>query len=81
MAREWEGGQDDHHGTTPTSHYSQMILRNSTNDEKLADKFDLISKPKLESAANKTTSWFDASQEASKEEYKLKQKEPEAIVK
>ena len=56
-------------------------LRNSINDEKLADKFDPADKSKLESAVNDTISWLDASQEASKEEYESKQKELEAIAK
>lgn len=56
-------------------------LRNSMNDEKLADKFEAADKAKLESAVNDTISWLDASQEASKEEYELKQKELEAVAK
>ncbi|KNZ74213.1 Heat shock protein HSS1 [Termitomyces sp. J132] len=55
-------------------------LRNSINDEKLADKFDAGDKAKLEGAVNDTISWLDASQEASKEEYESKQKELEAVA-
>jgi L1 cell adhesion molecule like protein len=55
-------------------------LRNSLNDEKLADKFDAADKTKLESAVNDTIKWLDASQEGSKEEYEEKQKELEAIA-
>jgi heat shock 70kDa protein 1/2/6/8 len=56
-------------------------LRNSLTDEKLKDKFDPADKNKLETAVNETISWLDASQEASKEEYELKQKELEAVSK
>jgi len=55
-------------------------LRNSLNDEKLADKFDPADKSKLESAVNDTIKWLDASQEGSKEEYEEKQKELESIA-
>jgi len=55
-------------------------LRNSLNDEQLANKFDAADKSKLESAVNETISWLDASQEGSKEEYEEKQKELEAIA-
>ncbi|KAJ7109318.1 heat shock protein 70 family [Mycena epipterygia] len=55
-------------------------LRNSINDEKLADKFEAADKTKLESAVNDTIKWLDASQEGSKEEYEEKQKELEAVA-
>ncbi|KAJ7774750.1 heat shock protein 70 family [Mycena metata] len=55
-------------------------LRNSLNDEKLADKFEAADKTKLEGAVNETIKWLDASQEGSKEEYEEKQKELEAIA-
>jgi len=55
-------------------------LRNSINDEKLADKFDPADKTKLETAVNETISWLDNSQEASKEEYEGKQKELESVA-
>ncbi|KAJ7172548.1 heat shock cognate 70 [Mycena filopes] len=55
-------------------------LRNSLNDEKLADKFEAGDKAKLEGAVNETIKWLDASQEGSKEEYEEKQKELEAIA-
>jgi len=55
-------------------------LRNSMNDEKLADKFEPADKTKLETSVNETIAWLDASQEASKEEYEGKQKELEAIA-
>ncbi|KAJ6496608.1 heat shock cognate 70 [Mycena vitilis] len=55
-------------------------LRNSLNDEKLADKFEAGDKAKLEGAVNDTIKWLDASQEGSKEEYEEKQKELESIA-
>ena len=56
-------------------------LRNSINDEKLADKFEAGDKAKLDTAVNETIQWLDSSQEASKEEYDEKQKELESIAK
>src|SRR5271170_175701 len=55
-------------------------LRNTTQDDKLADKFDAGDKKKLEDAITETIKWLDASQEASKEEYEEKQKELESIA-
>lgn len=55
-------------------------LRNSTQDEKLASKFEADDKEKLDKAINETISWLDASQEGSKEEYEEKQKELEAVA-
>ncbi|KAM6500581.1 heat shock cognate 70, partial [Amanita muscaria] len=55
-------------------------LRNSLSDEKLASKFDADDKSKLETAVNETIQWLDNSQEASKEEYELKQKELEGVA-
>ena len=56
-------------------------LRNSLNDEKLADKFEAADKTKLEGAVNETIKWLDVSQEGSREEYEDKQKELESIAK
>ena len=56
-------------------------LRNSLNDEKLANKFEAGDKTKLEGAVNETIKWLDVSQEGSKEEYEDKQKELESIAK
>jgi len=61
--------------------YSFYNWHNPINDEKLADMFDPADKSKLQSAVNDTISWLDASLEALKEEYELKQKELEAIAK
>jgi heat shock protein 1/8 len=55
-------------------------LRNSTQDEKLASKFEADDKEKLDKAITDTISWLDASQEGSKEEYEEKQKELEAVA-
>ena len=55
-------------------------LRNSTQDEKLASKFEGDDKEKLDKAVSDTISWLDSSQEASKEEYEEKQKELEAVA-
>jgi heat shock protein 1/8 len=55
-------------------------LRNTINDDKLADKFEAADKTKLETAVNETIQWLDASQEASKDEYESKQKELEAVA-
>ncbi|KIM32368.1 hypothetical protein M408DRAFT_14736 [Serendipita vermifera MAFF 305830] len=55
-------------------------LRNTTQDDKLADKFEAADKKKLEDAITETVKWLDASQEASKEEYEEKQKELESIA-
>ncbi|KAF9474401.1 heat shock protein 70 [Pholiota conissans] len=54
-------------------------LRNSLNNEKLA-KFNAADKAKLEAAVNETIHWLDASQEASKDEYKTKQKKLESAA-
>lgn len=55
-------------------------LRNSTQDEKLADKFDAADKQKLDTAINETIQWLDGAQEAAKEEYEERQKELEAVA-
>ncbi|KZV86536.1 heat shock protein HSS1 [Exidia glandulosa HHB12029] len=55
-------------------------LRNSLQDEKLADKFEPADKKKLEDAINETIKWLDNSSEASKEEYEEHQKELEAVA-
>ncbi|KAH8817566.1 heat shock cognate 70 [Flagelloscypha sp. PMI_526] len=55
-------------------------LRNSINDEKLADKFEAADKTKLTTAVDEAISWLDNSQEASKEEYEERQKELESVA-
>lgn len=55
-------------------------MRNSTQDEKLADKFDPADKQKLDTAISETIQWLDGAQEAAKEEYEERQKELEAVA-
>lgn len=55
-------------------------LRNSTQDEKLASKFESGDKEKLDKAVSEAIHWLDGAQEASKEEYEEKQKELEGIA-
>ncbi|KAH8103734.1 heat shock protein 70 kDa [Phellopilus nigrolimitatus] len=55
-------------------------LCNSITDEKVKDKFDADNKTLLETAVNEAISWLDNLQEASKEEYKKKQKELKGIA-
>merc|ERR1712159_264280 len=54
-------------------------MRNSINDEKLADKITPEDKETIEKAITETTTWLDANQLAEKEEFDAKQKELEAI--
>ncbi|KAF8547459.1 heat shock protein 70, partial [Imleria badia] len=49
-------------------------LRSSLTDEKVADKFDVADKAKLELAVGNVIAWLDDSQQASKEEYEERQK-------
>jgi L1 cell adhesion molecule like protein len=55
-------------------------MRNTLNDEKMADKVPADDKAKIEAAISETTTWLDANQNAEKEEFEAKQKELEAIV-
>jgi L1 cell adhesion molecule like protein len=55
-------------------------MRNTLNDEKLADKVPADDKAKIEAAISETTTWLDANQNAEKEEFEAKQKELESIV-
>jgi heat shock 70kDa protein 1/2/6/8 len=50
-------------------------LRNSSSDEKLANKATLGDRTRFKSALNETISWLDAPQVASKEEYERKKEE------
>ena len=56
-------------------------MRNTLNDEKMADKVPADEKAKIDAAISETTSWLDANQNAEKEEFEAKQKELEAAVK
>jgi L1 cell adhesion molecule like protein len=55
-------------------------MRNTMNEEKMADKVPADDKAKIDAAISDTTSWLDANQNAEKEEFEAKQKELEAIV-
>ena len=55
-------------------------MRNTMNDEKMADKVPADDKAKIDAAISETTTWLDANQSAEKEEFEAKQKELEAIV-
>lgn len=55
-------------------------VRNSMNDEKLADKVSEEDKKKVSDAVTATTQWLDGNQQAEKEEFEEKQKALEAIV-
>jgi len=55
-------------------------IKNSINDEKLADKVSAEDKSKVMDAVNSTTQWLDSNQAAEKEEFEEKQKALEAIV-
>merc|ERR1719506_376459 len=52
-------------------------MRNTLNDEKMADKIPADDKAKIDAAIADTTSWLDANQNAEKEEFEAKQKELE----
>ncbi|CAN0145266.1 unnamed protein product [Hapterophycus canaliculatus] len=54
-------------------------MRNTINDEKLADKLDAADKSTIESKISETIAWLDANQNAEKEEYEKKQKELEGV--
>jgi L1 cell adhesion molecule like protein len=55
-------------------------VRNSVNDEKLADKISEDDKKKVTDAVTATTQWLDSNQQAEKEEFEEKQKALEALV-
>eukprot|EP00997_Jenningsia_sp_PLL12_P008075 NODE_4797_length_626_cov_951.535529_g4130_i0.p1 GENE.NODE_4797_length_626_cov_951.535529_g4130_i0~~NODE_4797_length_626_cov_951.535529_g4130_i0.p1 ORF type:complete len:114 (+),score=59.50 NODE_4797_length_626_cov_951.535529_g4130_i0:30-344(+) len=54
-------------------------MKNTINDEKVADKIDASDKETIMSKVNEVTSWLENNQEASKEEYEDRQKELEGI--
>jgi heat shock protein 1/8 len=55
-------------------------LRNSLNEEGIKDKIESGDKQKLETAINEMTSWLDANQTASTEEFEGRQKELESVA-
>merc|ERR1712000_762307 len=55
-------------------------MRNTMNDEKMADKISADDKAKIDAAISETTQWLDNNQNAEKEEYEAKQKSLESVV-
>lgn len=55
-------------------------VRNSLNDEKLAEKLSEEDKKKITDAVSATTKWLDSNQQAEKEEFEEKQKVLETLV-
>jgi len=58
--------------------YSYSI-KNTLNDEKVADKIDAGDKQKVLDAVNEAVQWLESNQEAQKDEYEHRQKELEAV--
>ena len=54
-------------------------MKNTINDEKVADKLDSEDKQKLLDAVDEAIKWLDSNQEGTKEEYDSRQKDLEAI--
>lgn len=57
-----------------------FTMRNSLNEEKLKDKFEVQDKEKIEKVIQETLDWLDKNQLAEKDEFDAKQKEVEGIV-
>jgi heat shock protein 1/8 len=55
-------------------------LKNTLSDSKVDEKLDAGDKEKLKAEIDKTVSWLDESQQATKEEYEEHQKELEAVA-
>lgn len=55
-------------------------LKNTLSDSKVDEKLDADDKSKLKAEIDKTVSWLDESQQATKEEYEEHQKELEAVA-
>lgn len=55
-------------------------VRNSVNEEKLAEKLSEEDKKKINDAVTATTKWLDSNQQAEKEEFEEKQRALEALV-
>ena len=53
-------------------------LKNTLSDSKVDEKLDSEDKEKLKAEIDKTVAWLDESQQATKEEYEVHQKELEA---
>jgi len=57
-----------------------FTMRNTLQEEKLADKFEAGDKEKIEKAVQDTLDWLDKNQLAEKDEFEAKQKEIEGVV-
>jgi L1 cell adhesion molecule like protein len=57
-----------------------FTMRNTLQEEKLADKFEGGDKEKIEKAVQETLDWLDKNQLAEKDEFEAKQKELEGTV-
>merc|ERR1712070_524449 len=57
-----------------------FTMRNTLQEEKLADKFEGDDKDKIEKAVQEALDWLDKNQLAEKEEFEAKQKELEGVV-
>ena len=55
-------------------------MRNTLNDEKVAEKISSDDKTKMEAAINEVTQWLDSNQHAEKEEFEAKQKGLETFL-
>src|SRR5882757_2544114 len=56
-------------------------LRNTMSDSKVDEKLDASDKEKLKAEIDKTVSWLDDNQQATKDEYESQQKELESVAK
>jgi|UniRef100_A0A7S1IYK4 L1 cell adhesion molecule like protein len=54
-------------------------IKNTMNDEKVADKVDAGDKQKVLDAVNEAVQWLESNQEATKDEYEHRQKELEGV--
>jgi heat shock protein 1/8 len=55
-------------------------LRNTLSDSKVDEKLDASDKEKLKSEIDKTVTWLDDNQQATKDEYESTQKELESVA-
>merc|ERR1712022_22443 len=57
-----------------------FTMRNTLQEEKLADKFEAGDKEKIEAAVQEALDWLDKNQLAEKDEFEARQKELEGVV-
>merc|ERR1712028_261988 len=57
-----------------------FTMRNTLQEEKLKEKFEVDDKENIEKAVQETLDWLDKNQLAEKEEFEAKQKEIEGVV-